>query len=248
VSAQDTSIVDVRPRAAPGLPDVDILARLGHDLRSPLGGITGLARIMRLKLSAGQVDPAHLVRQLELIQASADQMLATVERVVEAARVDSEPVAPPGSPEGRTEDCRAVIAAVAGLAVPSGGGPDVLVDAPDAPVPFDCPPDPLRRILTELVDNAVRYTDGSRVRVRVAPATPDAAARIEVSDDGPGIDAADRRRIFEPFLRGEAATRHPAHGSGLGLYLARRLAVRCGLRLDLTSTVGLGSTFLIRPV
>jgi signal transduction histidine kinase len=247
VSAQPARIVDLRPDAAPGLPGADILARLGHDLRSPLGGITGLARIMRLRLSSGQVDPAQLIHQLELVQASAEQMLTTVERVVEAARVDSEPVAPPGSPEGRTDDCRDVVAAAAGTAAPDGTGPRVLFDVPDHPVPFAAPPDLLRRLLAEVVDNAVRYTDGPQVRVRVVPATPDSPAAVEVSDDGPGIEAAERLRIFEPFQRGEAAAQQPGHGSGLGLYLARRLAARCGLQVDLTSTVGLGSTFHIRP-
>jgi signal transduction histidine kinase len=248
VSAQPVPVAGVRPDAAPapGLPNVDILARLGHDLRSPLGGITGLARIMRLRLSAGLVDPAHLIHQLELVQASADQMLATVDRVVDVARIDSEPVAPAGSPGGRTDDCRAVVAAAADLVPPAGGGPDVLIEAPDHPVPFAGPPDLLRRILAELVDNAVRYTDGPQVRVKVVPATPDSAASIEVSDDGPGIDAADQLLIFEPFQRGDTAAQQPLHGSGLGLYLARRIAARCGLRLDLTSTVGLGSSFHIR--
>jgi signal transduction histidine kinase len=231
---------------APGLPGVDLLARLGHDLRSPLGGITGLARIMRLRLSTGRADPQELIHQLELMQASAAQMLTMVDRVVEAARIDSEPVAPAGSPDGRTADCREVVATMAGLA-PAGGGPQVLIDIPDHPVAFAAPADLLRRVLTELVDNAVKYTDGRQVRVRVVPTTPDTAAAIEVADDGPGIDATDQLRIFEPFQRGEAAAQRPVHGSGMGLYLARRLAARSGLRLDLTSTVGLGSTFHIRP-
>jgi signal transduction histidine kinase len=242
VSAQPAPIVDLRPDTAPGLPGADILARLGHDLRSPLAGITGLARIMRLRLSTGQVDPSQLIHQLGLVQAGAEQMLTTVDRVVEAAWIDSEPVAP----DATTEDCREVVVAVADLARPAGG-PSVLIDAPEHPVPFAAPHDLLRRLLAEVVGNAVRYTDGSQVRVRVVPATADSAAAIEVSDDGPGIDAVDQLQIFEPFRRGAAAAQHDAHGSGLGLYLAGRIAIRCGLRLDLTSTVGLGTTVRIRP-
>ncbi len=224
------------------LPDVDVLSRLGHDLRSPLNGIVGLVRIMLMKLAAGQVEPARLVHQLELVQSSADQMLATIERVVEVARLDIAPAEPGGEPA----DCRDLVAAVATDFQPAAGaGPDVCVDLPDHPVPFAGPPELLGRLLTELVDNAVKYTDGPRVYVRVLPARAGSGASIEVSDAGPGIEGTDQRRIFEPFQRGEAAADRPTHGSGLGLYLARRLAARCGLRLGLTSTPGSGSTFRV---
>ena len=99
------------------------------------------------------------------------------------------------------------------------------------------------RIIENLLDNAVRYSGGPSANpVRISTKSVDRDALVEVSDDGPGIAAADLERIFEPFHRVHSEADTP-EGSGLGLAIARSLAQRNGGRLTVASRPGSGSTF-----
>ena len=91
--------------------------------------------------------------------------------------------------------------------------------------------DALRTLLRNLIDNAVRYTPaGGRVDVSVVPARAAAGARLAVSDDGPGIDAAERARVFDRFYR-RPGTVPP--GSGLGLAIVKAIADAHGATVTL---------------
>jgi two-component system OmpR family sensor kinase len=103
--------------------------------------------------------------------------------------------------------------------------------------------DRLRQVLTNLIDNAVKYSpEGSPVEVRVAPY--DGVVDISVADRGPGIAPADRRLIFEKFGRVSGGGSKP--GTGLGLFIARSIAQAHGGTLEVTSTPGRGATFTLR--
>jgi signal transduction histidine kinase len=224
------------------LPGVDVLSKLGHELRGPLNGIIGLARIMRVKISTGSVDAGHQARQLEMIQHSADELLATVERVADLARLDATPVPAVLDQVDVGQIVSDVIVALRPGAI--ARGLQLSADPPSGPVVVPAEPEHLRRLVTELVDNAVKYTDSTQVRVRATP-TAGSGGLVEVSDDGPGIPTDQHDRLFAPFARGAAAEDRAVAGSGLGLCLARRIAVRCGAELSLNSAPGTGSTFRI---
>jgi signal transduction histidine kinase len=239
-------MVDAGPGAdepRPLLPGVDVLSQLGHELRGPLNGIIGLVRIMSMKVAAGPVDAVRQARQLEMIQQSAGELLTTVERVADLARLDVVPASAHLEPVDIGQTIADVIVAYQPEAV--GRGLDLSADAETDLVLVPGEPDQLRRLVMELVDNAVKYTDSTRIRVR-ATRTPDAGALLEVSDDGPGIPADQHDRLFAPFTRGAAAEDRGVSGSGLGLCLARRIARRSGGDLSLHSAPGAGSTFRIR--
>lgn len=223
------------------LPGAPLLSRLGHELRSPLTGILGLSRIMLVKLAAGAAEPGQQINQLELLRASAEQMLRTIDRVVEVARLDL-----PAGPAPEPSDCRARIAEVVAQARPGAEarGRQLLLDLPDEPVLIADRHDALRRILAELVDNAVKYADHPDIRVSARPQTENPAA-IEVSDDGPGLTDEEQARLGNPFERGAAAERDEIPGSGLGLYLARQLVGAAGLRMVLRSGPPAGTTVTV---
>lgn len=104
-------------------------------------------------------------------------------------------------------------------------------------------PTEIGRIVENLLDNAIRYSGGpSADPARISTKSVDRDALVEVSDDGPGIAAADLERIFEPFHRVHSEAGTP-EGSGLGLAIARSLAQRNGGRLTAASRPGSGSTF-----
>ena len=133
--------------------------------------------------------------------------------------------------------------AVAGAAV----GPDtsrVVVDCAEGlPEVYGDAPQLLRAVVN-LVSNALKYAPPDSL-VRVQVARRGAGVALAVVDSGPGIAPAEQERIFDPYYRGSgAAARHTA-GSGLGLSIVRETVRRCGGRVEVRSTPGAGSTFMI---
>lgn len=238
----DRAAPAVEPGTHDGVPGAHLLARLGHELRSPLSGILGLTRIMLAGLADGSVDPRQHARQLELMRASASELLDTVDRIVALARLDLEP--PPAS---RAFDCRRTVDEVTGAAQAAarGRGRRLCAEPTSEPLTITSDEVALQQILAELVDNAVKYSEGGEVVVRCwRPTGGDPV--VEVCDGGPGMSVEEQVRILAPFERGAAAERHSIAGSGLGLHLAHRLAARIGAELTMRSSPAAGTTVSIR--
>jgi two-component system phosphate regulon sensor histidine kinase PhoR len=105
--------------------------------------------------------------------------------------------------------------------------------------------DRLRRILENLVENAIKYTaEGGRVDVRSGPGAT-GGALLEVEDDGPGIAAEHLPRIFERFYRVDKARSRELGGTGLGLAIVRHLAESMGATVSVRSELGAGTCFSI---
>jgi signal transduction histidine kinase len=119
-----------------------------------------------------------------------------------------------------------------------------LVQVASDPLILRTDPDKLKQILLNLVANAVKYSE--RGEVRVAAAHDDrGAVTIQVSDTGVGIAPQNLRRIFEPFWQADRAPRTRHTGTGLGLSVVQRLVRVLGGKIDVTSTLGRGSTFTL---
>ncbi len=230
-----------RPARTADAFGAQVWSKLSHELRSPLAGIIGLTRILLLRLDAGQADAATQVRQLELVQASAARSLATIEQVVDLARLGSGQIVPVPA----LVDCAGVIAEVAAKLQDSAAerGLRLRVDVPPHPVMVSSDPGMLGQLLAELAANGLRFADGGEVRIRLQASH--GAVVIEVSDDGPGIPAEEQTRIFEPFERGANAAERDDSAPGLGLHLAARRAALLGAQLSLRSQTGTGSTFSV---
>jgi two-component system phosphate regulon sensor histidine kinase PhoR len=114
--------------------------------------------------------------------------------------------------------------------------------------PVTADPDAVSEALVNLIDNAVKYGgDDGAIEVSTHPTA--AAVAIDVADRGAGVAAADRERIFDPFVRvqpdSEDGLVHTAKGTGLGLALVRRIAVAHGGTATVASRTGGGSVFRI---
>jgi signal transduction histidine kinase len=241
-SAETTPLERIVSAGQPAFLGGQLLSKLGHELRGPLTGIIGLTRILVRNTSAGPVNAATQVRQLNLLLTSAIQMLRVTEQVVDISRLQS-PVGPPVLVEF---DCAQVVADTVRTHQPAATarGIRLVTELPDGPLLITAENRLFSRLLYELVDNAVKYADRGEVRIRIMDPHPDVVT-IEVADPGPGITAAERSRIFEPFERGEAASAGGDGGAGLGLYLARQVAKRLGAKLSLSGEEHRGTTFTI---
>jgi two-component system phosphate regulon sensor histidine kinase PhoR len=217
----------------------DFVANASHELRTPLTSIRGFVEA----LEDGAInDPATAARFLEKIRNHADRMAALVEDLLELSRLEAgerpvhfEEVLP-------SEVVEDVMASFSGLAErkgmrlidTSGGAPPIVTDA-----------ERLRRILENLVDNALKYTPaGGRVEVS-ASAAAEGGVRVQVMDDGPGIPAEHLPRIFERFYRVDKARSREMAGTGLGLAIVRHLAGGMGATVDVSSEPGKGTTFTV---
>jgi two-component system phosphate regulon sensor histidine kinase PhoR len=105
----------------------------------------------------------------------------------------------------------------------------------------------LRTMVRNLLENAVRYAEpGGHITLRDQEGEGRAWVVLSVADDGVGIPLADQRRVFERFYRVDKARSRETGGTGLGLSIVRHVAERHGGRVELKSTVGVGSTFTVR--
>jgi two-component system phosphate regulon sensor histidine kinase PhoR len=217
----------------------DFVANASHELRTPLTSIRGFVEA----LEDGAVEePETAQRFLGKIRTHADRMAALVEDLLELGQLESggrPPAREPTPPSAVAEEVVASFAEAAArkqirLQLKDLGAPEVLTDR-----------DRLRRILENLVDNAVKYTPpGGEVQVTTAPG-PGGGALLVVEDDGPGIEPEHLPRIFERFYRVDKARSRALGGTGLGLSIARHLAEGMGASVSVESEPGKGSKFMV---
>lgn len=215
----------------------DETAVLLHDLRTPLAAMRTAAEIVAGEpLSRRQADALHT---LEL---AIDSLLAMTRGALEGA--------PDASRATLGTSALETLDAVAGLFETAARARGLTLSRHlDAELAAYGLSDPLalRRILSVLLDNALKYTGegGVRLTASVHHGGPRPELDLTLSDTGIGIDDEERAQLFRPMNRGRRA-RDRATGSGLGLWSASRLARACGGLLDLVETSPEGSTFALR--
>jgi two-component system phosphate regulon sensor histidine kinase PhoR len=217
----------------------DFVANASHELRTPLTSIRGFVEALE---DGALGDEAHAARFLGKIRTHADRMAALVGDLLELSRLEAGERPPQWEEVVPSEVLDDVAASLDELARSkdmrftraSAGAPVVVTDA-----------DRLRRILENLVENALKYTPaGGRVDLR-AGADPDGGVVFEVEDDGPGIPAEHLPRIFERFYRVDKARSRELGGTGLGLAIVRHLAEGMGATVGVESQVGRGTRFRV---
>jgi two-component system phosphate regulon sensor histidine kinase PhoR len=217
----------------------DFIANASHELRTPLTSIRGFVEALE---DGALAEPRTGERFLGKIRTHADRMAALVEDLLELSRLESGERPPQWEEVPPVEIVADVVASFSGMAERKsiglvgrdGSAPAVVTDA-----------ERLRRILENLVDNAIKYTpSGGRVEVATRP-EHDGGSVVEVSDDGPGIAPEHLPRIFERFYRVDKARSRELGGTGLGLAIVKHLAEGMGARVAVESAVGRGTRFSI---
>lgn len=208
-------------------------ADAAHELRTPLAALT-----LQLDLARRSGTPGELVASLADLEAGVARASHVVEQLMTLARVEPEALALQKSRCDLVAIAKDAIVARASLAerkkIDLG-----LARAEVASVDGD--PAALAILLSNLVDNALRYTPpGGRIDVSVS--CPDGVPVLEVADTGPGIPAAERERVFDRFYRGAHADEP---GSGLGLSIVKRIADAHGATIALGAPAS-GSGLVVR--
>ena len=217
----------------------EFVATVSHELRTPLAAIYGAA----LTLTRDDLDaPEELQKQLlHVIAEESDRLARIVNDVLLASQLDAgRLVADTRSCDPRELALNVVTAARAHL--PQNVTVELV--APRSLPQVEADPGQLQQVLTNLVDNAIKYSpDGGSVVVKLGPQGK--ALRFAVSDEGLGIPPSEQRRIFEKFYRLDPDMTRGIGGTGLGLYICRELVRRVGGRLWVDSAEKGGSTFFV---
>jgi two-component system OmpR family sensor kinase len=215
----------------------EFIANASHELRTPIFSLGGFVELLE---EEEEPDPESRREFVHAMREQVDRLSKLTVDLLDLSKLDA------GALEISAEELDLGVAA-ADAAREFGPAAELHRSALDVDGPADSEviavADPVRvaQILRILVDNALRHTpDGTAIRIEAERS--DGACKLTVRDDGPGIDPADRARVFERFHTGDSAS-----GSGLGLAIARELAERMGGGLTLVSRRGRTSFTLTLP-
>jgi PAS domain S-box-containing protein len=218
----------------------DLIAMLSHDIRNPLNALMGVVQLLERSELA---EPQR--RFLRLLKSSSEHMLSLLNQVLELSRAESNSFALVEAPFSVREAVADVVATFEAAArerslylrsAVAGDVPDALIGDPVA----------IRQVLTNLVGNAVKFTERGGVVLSVdakEPATDAVTLVIAVSDTGIGMLPEVVERVFNEFTQASYETTLRFGGSGLGLTITRKLLALYGSSVDVQSVPGEGSKF-----
>jgi len=215
----------------------EFVANVSHELRTPLSLIKSAAETL---LDGAKADPAALDRLLQIIDRHADRLTLLIDDLLLLAKLDS------GRIELRPEPSplRAATQEVFGDLAKRAQGREVrLENAIPAGLVAQADPDRLRQVLSNLVDNGIKY--GRSGGVLTVSARPLDGGKVEVCvrDDGPGIPAESLGRVFERFYRVDKARSREQGGTGLGLAIVKHAVQAHGGEVRVESEPGQGAAF-----
>jgi len=219
------------------------LASMSHELRTPLNAIIGFTGTLLMKLP-GPLN-ADQEKQLNTVQTSARHLLTLINDILDLAKIEAGKVELNFEPT----DCRGVIEEAVATLRPAAEAKGLALEvaAPVEKVVLRTDRRALSQIVLNLLNNAIKFTAQGGVRVTLALREADGASLVEcaVQDTGSGIRQEDQEKLFAAYSQVDAATRSQ-EGTGLGLYLCRKLADLLGGTIACRSEFGSGSTFTLR--
>jgi PAS domain S-box-containing protein len=214
------------------------LAAMSHELRTPLNAVIGFTNILLMRLPGPLLDEQE--RQLTMVEQSAQHLLSLINDLLDIAKIDSQDA------DLSFEDCdlcellRPLEALFRPMA--EARGLRIAVCLPDGGCRVRSDRRAVRQIVINLLNNALKFTRQGQVELVLVRAGDD--VEISVSDTGVGIREADLPHLFEPFMRLGDAT-EATEGTGLGLFLSRKLVERLHGQIRVESRPGAGSRFTV---
>ncbi|WP_437678674.1 ATP-binding protein [Sorangium sp. So ce131] len=218
----------------------EFLANMSHEIRTPMNGILGVIRLMQSQTLGGKMR-----RYVETVDASANTLMAIINDVLDFSKLEAGKYVA----QHLAYDLRLVVQEVAELMASQAHEKGLeLVYRVERRVPSGVvgDPDRFRQVLTNLVGNAIKFTERGEVLIDASTAQQEqssALVKIAVVDTGPGIALEDQKKLFSAFTQVDGSLVRKHGGTGLGLAISKRLVEAMGGEIGLESTPGQGSRF-----
>ncbi len=216
----------------------DFVSMVSHELRNPLATIRGFGQLLRDRPESFGDEQRR--QAYDAIVRQVDRMASLIDNVLAVSRLESDAFSYASVPY----EPASLIAETAQEARGVWGQHHIVVDAPDDLPPAKGDSDRLKQVLLNLVSNACRYsTEGTTVTMSAR--SDGARTRIDVVDEGPGIPAENIPMLFNRNAQLRTPDTQKVRGTGLGLYISRRIVEAHGGRITVESEPGRGSTFSV---
>lgn len=214
------------------------LATMSHELRTPLNGILAVSEAL------GRRDLAAADQELvEIISSSGQGLLSILNEVLDLSRVESGQL----KIEPKVFRPRAAIGAVAEVwrFAAEAKGLQLQLNTRAMTALRIGDPERLRQILSNLINNAIKFSDSGAITLKARPVGRTDRLRFEVIDSGPGVAPEDRERLFQPFVQADSERTRRHGGAGLGLAICRELAMLMGGRIWVEPARSGGACFVV---
>ena len=222
----------------------EFLANMSHEIRTPMNGILGMAEL----LAHSDIDDRQR-EYVNVINNSASALLSIINDILDFSKIEAGAL----TLDPTSFDLKSSINDVASLLVANAQdkGLELIINYPSAfPKHFVADAGRLRQVLTNLLGNAIKFTAEGHVQIDVNMDETETDgvynATIDVTDTGIGIPPESIEAIFDKFTQADGSTTRVYGGTGLGLAITKRICEMMGGTIELTSEVGVGSTFSVK--
>ena len=222
------------------------IASMSHELRTPLSAIIGYSEMLQEEMEDVGDEAAGFAKDMGKIESNARHLLGLINDVLDLSKIESGKMEVFAEAFDVAELMQEVAATTTTLVEKKGNVLDLNLGADLGSAHSDVVK--IKQMLLNLLSNSAKFTEGGRIRLsggrRAVPGASDMLV-FEVSDTGIGMTPGQLDKLFQAFVQAESSTSRRFGGTGLGLSISRRLAEMLGGTIEVTSTYGQGSRFVL---